>query len=676
MRSRKHWKLVIDDRVAVLYLDSAPKQNVLHGAALEELDDITRELRALHSTGDVVAAVIASAKETSFCAGADVNEIWALRDAADDEVSAVLELAQETFQRILRAPFPTVAAVSGECLGGGLELTLFCDMRIASSQPKTRFEAPETKLGVIPGFGGTQLLPRIVGFRTALEMVVGGKALDAQAALRAGLVDRVVTQDDLLAEAKKAALEIASGQLRPKHSLPRAERIPMIRALLRRYMLHATRKMTLAKTKGNYPAFLFACDAVWASTRDLAKGWAKEHALFVQSLKTPAAKSCMSIFLTQQEARSRQWVSEIAEPPKKVGIVGAGPMGRGIAYVLASRGIPVIIEDLSAKAIHDSIVLFESLFKKEMRRGKITKDDAARTMNLITYKVSGDYRMLRDCDLVVEAVIERVDIKRQVLKQLEDVLAPDAVIATNTSSIPLEELAPALRDPSRFLAMHFFNPVFQMDLVEIAGHAGTAPSAFAKALATARAMRKTPVVLDKACPGFVVNRVLFPYLALSLQAILEGRVAPDELDAAFKRMGMVMGPIETLDLVGFDVGAKVLETLGGFYGEPYDYSRFTRVVAEKKILGQKTGSGFYTYDKKGKRGKVNDAFLAQMRSNSSDPHGNTSALMTAGAIYESMCAVGRELVVEGICKDPKFVDLACVLGAGITPNRRGLFGAE
>ena len=224
--------------------------------------------------------------------------------------------------------------------------------------------------------------------------------------------------------------------------------------------------------------------------------------------------------------------------------------------------------------------------------------------------------------------------------------------------------------------MHFFNPVPVMQVVEIAGHAGSSPQAMAVALATVGVMKKMPVVLDKACPGFVVNRILFPYLALSLQAILEGKVAPDELDGAFERMGMVMGPIETLDLVGFDVGAKVLEILGSFYGEPYDYSRFTRVVAEKKILGQKTGSGFYLYDKKGKRGKVDGGFLAQMRDGASDPHGNDSALIMAGSIYESMCAVGRELVAEGICKDRRFIDLACVLGAGITPNRRGIFGAE
>src|SRR3989344_1204238 len=256
----------------------------------------------------------------------------------------------------------------------------------------------------------------------------------------------------------------------------------------------------------------------------------------------------------------------------------------------------------------------------------MTQEDASRTMGLITHKVGEHYEEFRDCDLVVEAVIEDVDVKHKVLGKLENVVRPDAVIATNTSSIPLEELTPALRDVTRFLAMHFFNPVHMMDLVEMAGHEHTSPRAMAVALAAVRVMRKTPVVLDKACPGFIVNAVLFPYLSLSLQALLDGEASPDALDGAFKKLGMVMGPMETLDLVGLDTGINVLKVLGRCYQrEPYDYSRFIKAVGENKILGQKTGGGFYLYDKRGKRVKVNDVFLAMIRHSKADPAGSADA---------------------------------------------------
>lgn len=692
----KHWHFVMKDEVAVLSLDSGPPtQNTLCIDALRELERTLAELSCIANRG-CIGVVITSAKKNTFCAGAHVPEIKDLLGAPEEDIVALLTEARRVFSLLMDFPVPTIAAISGECFGGGLELALSCEARVAADERKTSFALPEVQLGIIPGFGGTQTLPPLVGYQTALEVILGGKKLSAKEALRAGLVDKVVANEHLVTEAILLARALAGGReiIRSEKRAAALDRwslgsgltgaitrhiivrgVPILKHAAPQWFSGARDRM-LKKTKGIYPAAPAALRSVENSAdMSLAWGWDQESQLFAACARTPEARNLVTFYLAREEARKSSWGAALVPPPQKVGVVGAGVMGAGIAHAVLSRDGEVVLHDLYPAAVAQARIRIEKFFKGAVQRGIFTAEEAVTKYARLTTSYGENYAAFSDVDFALEAVAERRSIKRSVYDALVRVLPADAVLATNTSSLPLQEMAGEVRGNNRFLALHFFNPVRTMDLVEVAGHAGTSPETLARALALVRMLKKTPVVLAHPCNGFIVNRILSIPLSMSLQAVLERKVTPYQIDRLFEGMGMVMGPFRTIDLVGFDIALAVLKSLVEYADRPlFDYSLMEK-ARDAGMLGAKSGKGFYLYDSKEKETGKNEDFFNKIAGdaltvgNANYPFATAEEVVRA--TYARMQEEARRIVAEGIA-EAKFVNLAVILGAGITPNKGGL----
>jgi len=667
----KYWKLANDGSdllVAVLDFGREEKQNFLRRQTFEELDEILT-----HTLPYRKAMVILSAKTESFCAGADIDEI---RDILKnpDSVGELLKRAHEILLKIKGSPRPIVAAVSGTCLGGGLELALACHGRVAARHPKTVFGLPETSIGIIPGFGGTQLLPRLVGLKKSLEIILAQRKLTADDALKAGLVNAVAAPDELLSKAVQLARDMVSGKSRTKSRRPLLESIPGARRLL----LWKAADRVFSQTKGAYPAPFHAIEAVRASSRPLEAGLEKEAQCFVNCVKSPEAKALLDIFFLRKEARSRRWVEwDIPTPVNKVGVVGAGFMGRRIAYAALSAGLPVRLHDTFPQAVHGATIFVEEQIKKELAKGKLAPKRAAEMRHLLTGSWGEKLGPLLDCDFIVEAVKEELEEKKRVFNALETLLPAHTVMVTNTSSLPPSQIAAALQYKDRFAAMHFFStPSGLMDLVEIVGVPETNSRTIAKTLTLAKLLGKTPVVLQKECAGLVVNRVLVRGMAWALDFIRRFEADPWYIDWLLERHGMAMGPFKTADLVGFDTGSHVIGIMQSHYPDPHRYPPKIgdfNLAARKDLLGEKTGQGFYVWEN-GKPVKPNRAAPALLGLVKEDvPLDRLASEAAYKALIDHMKAEARSLVAEGISSS-EMIDLALVLGAGICPNRRGLLG--
>ena len=666
MASYNFWKIEGEQDHLILTLDlgTESKQNVLKQEVLEELEEII--LRKIKPK----TLVIASAKPNSFCAGADINQIKKLLDKPEELKTFLIRL-HRLLLKIHNAPFPIVAAISGECLGGGLELALACHARVATNHPRTRFGLPEVGIGLIPGFGGTQLLPKVVGLPKALEIIAGQKKLDANDAQKTGLISEIAEPEQLIAKAQEIAKTLKAGKnAAPQRKKLLIEKLPI---LGRKLILYSARKRILKETKGVYPAPLLAIRAVAESNQPLEQGLEKEGELFAKAAATFEAKNLIDIFFLRNEARSRRWVNCDPQPaPKRVGVIGAGVMGRSIAYALISSDIPVVLHDSFSQAVHDAVIFIEQTLVKGVKLGKLTKQQAEQRRNLLTASWGESLRAFAETDFVIEAIIENLEIKLKTLRELEKVVRPEAVIATNTSSILPSEIGQALEKRGRFSAMHFFNPAHVMELVEISGTAETEPQTLAKTVALAKAMGKTPVVLKKECAGLLVNRVMVQYLMQSLViSMAPNGPTPWLLDTLFEREGMVMGPFKTLDLIGLDTGAHVMRMMKNYYSELPDLSGID-FLQYKDLFGQKTGKGFYIW-KNGKPAAPNKE-ISQRLGMQFTPNSYIPVLGLVGMsfVIAEMKQEAERIYSEGISNSKEMIDLALILGGGILPNRRGL----
>lgn len=671
----KYWQDHIGDGFhTVLKLDLGPgeKQNKLKMAAIAELDEF---LSHNHPT----SLVIASAKPDSFCAGADIEEIRSVL-GENLKLQELLVRTEGLLLRIHEAEFPVVAAISGACLGGGLELAMVCHARIASSNPKTVLGLPETSLGIIPGFGGTQMLPRIVGMQKALEMILGGafKKLSAADALKCGLVSKVVEPEKLLDAARELAKNMAAtgNYRRNRRKTHGIEKIPYFGKKL---LLRGARKQVLAANKAFYPAPFAAIDAISYSSGDLRRGLSREHQLFSECARSHEAKSLVGLYFLREEARSKRWVEIQGKPyvPAPVGVVGAGLMGRGIALSALSANLPVILHDEFPEAAHDAVAFIEKALSKDVYKGKLTKAQAFARRDLLSVSFGKNPDGLRKANIVIEAIIENVQKKHELFEKLVRVLEnPNAIIATNTSSILPSELAMPIARKDKFCAMHFFNPAERMELVEIAGIAETSANTLASVVALTKALGKTPVVLDKECPGLVVNRILLRGVVRAFLRMIQTGVDPWEIDSLLEHMGMMMGPFKTADLVGFDTADHVIKSMGRYY--PDNYPKMVldlNLKANKNVLGKKTGRGFYFWNGE-KAGKPNPDIMEELELN---PVTNGEAEIVAemaADIMDEMRAEADALIEGGYMKSPDMIDLAMILGAGMFPNRRGIIGSN
>jgi 3-hydroxyacyl-CoA dehydrogenase/enoyl-CoA hydratase/3-hydroxybutyryl-CoA epimerase len=631
----------------------------------ELFDQVEPLLEEIEGDPAIVACVLESAKPGTFVAGADLEQIEALGTPEDGE--SFSRRGQAVAQRVAASPKPFVAAVWGPALGGGLELALACRRRVAAAAAETVLALPEVTLGLLPAGGGTQRLPRLVGLRESLPLLLTGRRLRALAALRIGLVDEIVSPEALERAAVDAAASLAAGT-RPRAGRRRSIASRLLERAGRSTAIRTARAQVLHRTRGLYPAPLAVLECVRTGyERGLRAGFDREAASFGRLAAGRPAKRLLRLFV---DTRALRKPLEGPEPPavRRVAIVGAGFMGTGIAAVSLAHA-EVVLRDVSEQRLAGSVAEVRQGLEKRARDGSISAEDAARLAAQLHTTLEA--RDLASADLVIEAVFEDLELKRRVLREIEDVIAPTAVFASNTSALPIASIAEGAARPERVLGMHYFSPVPKMELVEIV----TGPATSARALATARAFAirqgKTVVVVRDG-PGFYTSRVLSPYLNEALILLEEG-ARVEEVDRALQDFGFPVGPLTLLDEVGIDVAARVYRRFGQLYHDRgLGQSHALERLHEAGYEGRKNGRGFYRYDRaRRKRGKaVNEEVYAALRAD------GTRRIEAAEIAERCVAVMANEAVYalqEGIVACPRDGDVAAVLGLGFPAVRGGPF---
>lgn len=661
-----------DDGIArVRFDDPGEKVNLLGVAAMARLAEILTGLEARARERTLRGVVVASGKPGVFLAGADVNAFVTVAATGDAATAASkAREGQRIFSRLAALPVPTVAAINGACLGGGLELALACTARLAGDSPKVAIGLPEVKLGLVPGWGGTQRLPRLIGLSRALDLILTGRSLTAKQARKLGLVDAIVPVEGIEQAACDEALRLATGGTPRRPAWPAADRIPGMGPLI----LSIARRKALRQTGGHYPAPMAAIDALdFGRRHDIEAGLVHEAGLVGELLVGPVSKNLVGIFLASRAAGSAETAGARAETINRIGVLGAGTMGGGIAAAAVMSGLSVRLNDVHAEALSRGMKQVAAFVSDAARKGRIPRHEAVRRAALAgpTVDLSGFSR----CELVIEAVVEDLQVKRDVLRRIESITGPRAIFATNTSSLSVADIAAGAARPGRVIGLHFFNPAEKMPLVEVVRLPATDPDAVAAAVGLARRMGKTPVVVADT-PGFIVNRILMPYLARAMQLLTTGRDVA-EVDHAMVAFGMPMGPFALLDRIGIDVAAKVSDVLkAAFPGRRIgpDGPDLLHAMMQAGLSGAKTGQGFYTYQAGGTRPAGASPELARLVSATYRPpssEGRAGAAI-ADSLVDVMVNEGALLLSENAVADPGVIDLAMVFGAGFPPFRGGL----
>ncbi|HEX7078911.1 MAG TPA: 3-hydroxyacyl-CoA dehydrogenase NAD-binding domain-containing protein [Candidatus Eisenbacteria bacterium] len=647
--------------IAILWFDDPDRRvNLLDSRALESLRRAHDALKQRADASFPRALVVASGKEGQFVAGADVAEFERIANAAEAE--SKVKDAQQLFEDLGALPFPTVAAINGPCLGGGTELALALRYRVASDARDVSIGLPEVQLGILPGFGGTTRLPRLIGLVPALGLLLSGRTLDSRRARSAGLVDDVLPAPRFV-ERAVAWTEALLAKPRPRRAAPsllnRAlQSVPPSRS----YALGQARKSVLRETGGHYPAPLEILRVVGASWgKPVSEALRIERKAVAKLLFTPEAVHLRGIFHLRERAK-RVPPADAARPVANAAVVGAGTMGGEIAFLMSQRDLRVRLRDIKPEPILRSLAHARSLFDREVSRRRMTRAERERAMARIepTVAMTGFARV----ELVLEAVVEDLGIKQALFRELEAQVAPTCVFATNTSSLSVAAMMKGLRHPERVVGMHFFNPATRMPLVEVIRTELTDPAALDTVIALTRRLKKTPVLVRDA-PGFLVNRILMPYLAEAVGFVERGEsIRP--IDAALRSFGMPMGPLALLDEIGLDVARKVAHILAEAFGERMPSVALLDKLVAEGALGKKSGLGFYRYVN-GKREGVNPALATLASSSAATPASELADRMVDAMVNEAALALD-DRVVEA----PEDVDLAMVFGTGFPPFRGGL----
>ncbi len=669
----KCFTVELADGIATLLLD-------LPGETVNTLSpDVGAEFDALLTRYErdpaVKAIVLASGKRDGFIAGARIEMIRAVKSAAEAE--DLSRQGQAGFDRLEAYPKPVVAAIHGACLGGGLEWALACTYRVASNDPKTQLGLPEVQLGLLPGAGGTQRLPRLIGIANALDLILAGKTVKVKKALSLGIVDEACPAPILRRVAAERARALADGSLRPLRPMPRPpaglaaaqaallESNPIGRAVL----FSKAREQLLKKTRGNYPAPELALEAIRVgAAQGLAAGQAAEATAFGKLAVSEVSRRLVEIFFAQTAMKRESGVADPsvkARTVERVGVLGGGLMGGGIAYVTVNAGIPVRLREQNDAAAARALANVGGLFAERVKRRSLERLDRDAAMRLITTTTGWDG--LAHVDVLVEAVFEDLTLKQEMLKAFEAVNAA-GIFATNTSSIPIADIASAAARPEAVIGMHYFSPVNKMPLLEVIATPRTAPEVIATAVALGKRQGKTVIIVGDV-PGFYTNRVLGPYMNEAAWLLAEG-AAIDELDAALVAYGYPVGPITLLDEVGIDVGAKVSTILHAGYGDRMKPPDALGLVLQSGRLGRKNGKGFYTYGEGKKKvvdGSVYD-LLPGGRSRKRFPRVEMAERLVLALVNEAARSLG-----DGVIRTPRDGDIGAVFGIGFPPFRGGPF---
>lgn len=648
----------------ITFDDPASRANIFNPPTQAALRAAVTALASSSGAGQAArplkAVVVISAKEKIFIAGADLKWLAALPDAA--VATQLARDGQALFVQLDNLKVPVVAAIHGACAGGGYELALACHWRIATDAKETVLGLPEVGLGLIPGWGGCARLPRLIGAEAAVNHILKAALVPAATALTAGLVDEVVPAAELKARAKATAMRLAAEGL-PMRPVPAAAPADFFAS---------QRKQALAKMRGQ-PAPLAMLDAVEKGAGlPLGPAFELEAALFGGIAAGEVAKNLIHVFNLRE--RGKKTSLDAWYPPEKtapasapfriIGILGAGVMGTGIAHLCASRGLGVIMCDSEREALERGITVIRGLFKQQEERGQLTHAQAHKMMGGIGVTTSlEDFDM---CDLVIEAIVENVGAKQKLYAQLSKIMAPDCVFASNTSALPLEELAATSTNPGRFVGLHFFNPVGRMPLVELVLGKETTRATADRALAFAKTLGKTPVIC-RSSPGFLVTRVLFFYLNAACRLWEQG-VPTETIDRALRDWGWPMGPMRLIDEVGVDVTDFIFQEMAHYFPDRFTSTKICAQLLAAGLKGRKNGasSGFYDYAD-GKE-KLNPALAPFIPAASAAPEAAALADQLNGVMIDET----KRVLAEGVLKTPEEADLALLLGTGFPTIRGGL----
>lgn len=661
-------RMEISDGLAIIRLnDPARPVNVISAGMLATMTALVEQLE--NGEGGVRAAIIISEKKGTWIAGADIEEFKHFQTPADAEAAS--RAGHELLNRLERLRIPVVAAIDGAALGGGLETALACTYRIATDSPKTKVGLPEVNLGIIPGAGGTARLPRLIGLRAALDLMLTGKQLDARRAMKIGIIDEVVPAPVLLEVAKRQASALAERKLLPRAARPQGspDRIENL-GPMRKLIFGKARQGVMGKTHGLYPAPLRLLNVLERGLdKSVDEALELEAKAFGELAVTPEARSLVHVYFTSTAAKNDPGLATDARPKDvdQVAIVGAGFMGAGIAATSAEAGIRVRLKDVKPEAAAKGLrTARESLIKrgkrKKLRRFQLTA---------LTDRVqpTTEYTGFHASDIVVEAVFEDLDLKHRVIKEIEAAVGEGVVVGSNTSTIPITRLAEASARPDHVIGLHFFSPVEKMPLVEIITHAGTADWVTATTHAYAKKIGKTPIVVHDA-PGFYVNRILSPYMAEAALLLQEG-VRMEDLDKAMTGWGFPVGPVTLYDEVGLDVAQKAGKIMAAAFA---DRMGNPPTVLDKLVedgrLGRKNGKGFYTYDGEGKKGDADEAVYALFGSPARKemPREEIQERLGLAMVNEAI-----RTLEEGVLRSARDGDVGAVFGIGFPPFRGGPF---
>ncbi len=642
-----------DDGICVLTFDRPDSPaNIFDRATLEELDANIRAIAAEPGLG-ATGLILISAKPAIFFAGADLRSIQRM---SHDEMNTFIELGQQAFARLASLKIPTVAAIHGAALGGGYEIALACDWRVASPDRATKIGLPETKLGILPAWGGSTRLPRLAGLPIALDIILGGKTLAAKPALKRGMIDAIAPHEHLL----EAAVEWIKKGKRPHHF----SHSPTILGLTSTVVAPKARGAVKDKTRGHYPAVLKAIDVVTkaSATSSDAASQAIERNAILELAGTPVANNLMRLFFLQERAKKVAIPGAATDGRiESAAVIGAGLMGSGIAQWLSARGLRVILRDIDAGRVAAGMANISKLYTAGVKRHTFTAHEARRGLDLVS--PAPTVVPLKRTDLVIEAAVEKMETKKIIFRQLDDLVRDDTILATNTSALSITELAAATKNPARVVGIHFFNPVHQMQLVEVVVGRDTAPEVAQRAVSFIQRIGKLPVIV-KDSPGFLVNRILLPYMLEAAHLYWAGS-ATEEIDEVMLDFGMPMGPLRLTDEVGVDVAEDVARTLISAFPDRLKMPEILPKMLEAGLLGRKSGKGFYQH--KGKEASPNGSLRSLRPKNGQPlPKAELQRRMVLLMVNEA-----ARCLEEKIVESPSDVDFAMVMGTGFAPFRGG-----
>ncbi len=674
----KIWDLTIDL--------PGEKVNILNAAVIQEFPKILNEVQVLVQKNEIDVLVVSSGKPGNFIAGADIQMIRSAK--SEDEAYQMSRSGQILFEQLEDLGVPVVAAVDGTALGGGCEFTLACSALVMSNSSSARIGLPEVLLGLLPGAGGSVRLPRKVGLATALDMILTGKTLSGDRAYKAGLAEACLPKEDFLNSVHRWAGKNLS-RLQSKERIAREpalggmggamgsllEHTPMGRSL----MLKKAKEGVLSKTKGKYPAPLEAIEVIRDTSgaygkkltgKDRSQAMEREAHGFGKLAVTPESKNLIRIFfMTEAVKKSNGLAPGLSVETKNIStaaVLGAGVMGGGIAQLFAEKNFTCRMKDLNNQALTLGIQSAAQIFKKQLKKRKINSREYQQKLNHIA--PSTDYTGFRSVDVVVEAIVENMEIKQKVLKELESQVSSSCMIASNTSSLSISKMQTALENPARFGGMHFFNPVHRMPLIEVIRGEKTSDETVAALFKLSKSLGKTPIVVKDA-PGFLVNRLLAPYMIESVYLLADGVSIPD-IDRVLLDFGMPMGPMELMDEVGLDVGDKVAHILNDAFGARMLPSSLITSLVKEKRLGKKNSLGLYTYQDKGRKKEVDTKVYELMKVTPTS--GAVSDQEIQERVLLPMINEASRCLEEKVVSTASELDLAMIMGMGFPPFRGGL----